>query len=297
MLHNKDVLWKGVLQWVFDDLLRFVFPNADKVFDFKRKFVYLDKELAALDPDPRKKSGVRHVDNLVKVFRKDGGEEWVLVHVEVQYTTKAEDRPHFPERMFRYFYRSLDRHQKPVVAIAILCGPDGKLFTGSYKYEFMNTRLQYDYNTVSILDYSDKELAASYNPFAWVALTAKKALLTGTDLDKKLLEGKLFIFRKLYANGVFEKAKLRAILKFLNNYILFESRETIRTFEKEADRITGKINTMDILSTYFPGKETLVVVKNLLTKTSHSVEEIAEFTQVHVDVVKQEKRKLRRKKK
>jgi hypothetical protein len=236
MLHNKDILWKGVLVWVLDDLLRFVFPHADEIFDFEKKCIFLDKELAALEPKPRKKSGVRFVDNLVKVFRKDGGDEWVLVHVEVQDFTKAKERPNFPERMFRYFYRSFDRHQRPVVAIAILCGPDGKLFGSSYRYEFMNTRLQYDYNTLSILDYPDKDLAESRNPFAWVVLTAKKALLTGKDLDKKLLDGKLFIFRKLYENGIFEKAKLRAILKFLDSYILFENRETSRILGKKLIR-------------------------------------------------------------
>ena len=72
MQHNKDILWKGVLQWVLDDLLRFVFPNADQVFYFQKKFGYLDKELAELNPGPGKKTDVRSVDNLVKVFRKDG---------------------------------------------------------------------------------------------------------------------------------------------------------------------------------------------------------------------------------
>jgi len=166
MRHNKDTLWKGVLQWVLADLLRFVFPNAEEVFDFDRKFVYLDKELAQLDAGAGKRTDIRYADNLVKVFRKDGEEEWVLVHVEVQDATKAADRPLFPERMFRYYYRSFDRHQKPVVAIAILCGPDGELLKGGYRHEFMNTSVQYDYNTLCILDYSDMELEESDNPFA-----------------------------------------------------------------------------------------------------------------------------------
>lgn len=297
MQHNKDILWKGVLQWVLDDLLRFVFPNADQVFDFQKKFGYLDKELAELNPGPGKKTDVRSVDNLVKVFRKDGGEEWILIHIEVQDRTKAKDRPLFPERMFRYYYRCFDRHHKSVVAIAIFCGPDGKKFKGTYTHEFMNTRVQYDYNTLSILDYSDKELEESKNPFAWVVLTAKKALLTGKNIDKKLLEGKLFIFRKLHENGIFEKEKLRAILKFLDKYILFENRQTNRIFEKELNKITGKKNTMDILSEMYAEKKTLVVVKNLLTKTTHSIEEIAALADVSIDFVKEVKKKLRKKKK
>ena len=78
MQHNKDILWKGVLQWVLDDLLRFVFPNADQVFDFQKKISYLDKELAELNPGPGKETDVRYVDNLVKVFRKDGARNGYL---------------------------------------------------------------------------------------------------------------------------------------------------------------------------------------------------------------------------
>jgi hypothetical protein len=83
MRHNKDILWKGLLEIVFDDLLRFVFPDADQVFDLQRAFVFLDKELAEMYPEPEKESDVRVVDKLVKVFRRDGAEEWLLVHVEI----------------------------------------------------------------------------------------------------------------------------------------------------------------------------------------------------------------------
>ncbi|MBS1661503.1 MAG: hypothetical protein JST68_10685 [Bacteroidetes bacterium] len=81
---KNDALWKGMLERVFDDLLRFLFEDADKVFDLERGFEFLDKELAELYPEPGKGADVRFVDKLVKVFLKDGTEEWVLVRVEVQ---------------------------------------------------------------------------------------------------------------------------------------------------------------------------------------------------------------------
>ena len=141
MRHNKDILWKGLLEWVFDDLLRFIFPDADKVFDMKKGFSFLDKELAEMYPEPERKTEVQIVDKLVKVFRKDGVEEWVLVHVEVQAKTDAKDRPLFPERMFHYFIRCFDRYCRPVTAVAIFTGPDARRMPGSYYYSFMNTRL------------------------------------------------------------------------------------------------------------------------------------------------------------
>ena len=306
MQHNRDILWKGLLEWVFDDLLRFVFPEADKEFDMQQGFTYLDKELAELYPEPEREIDIRRVDKLVKAFRKDGREEWILIHIEVQGETKSKDRAIFPERMFRYFYRCFDRYKKPVAAIAIFTGPDARRMPDRYEYIFMNTRLEYHYNTLCILDYSEKELAESDNPFAWVILTAKKALKKGKDLDNKLLAGKLFIFRKLYENGVFEKQKLKAILTFLNNYIRFADKETNRIFKEEIDHITGKKNTMDIFEQVEEWKLQDAAeegmkkgleksVRSLLAKTEFSVKEIASMLDLPVSTVKKIQQELKAK--
>ena len=75
MRTDSDSLWKGIIEEIFDDLLRFVFPGADQVFDMKRKFGFLDKELAELYSEPEKQSATRIADKLVKVYRRKGGEE------------------------------------------------------------------------------------------------------------------------------------------------------------------------------------------------------------------------------
>ncbi len=53
MKHRKsDILWKVILEEVFGDLLRFIYPDADEVYDMERGFEFLDKELAELNPQP-----------------------------------------------------------------------------------------------------------------------------------------------------------------------------------------------------------------------------------------------------
>lgn len=144
----------------------------------------------------------------------------------------------------------------------------------------------------------------SDNPFAWVVLAAKKALLQGKDLDNKLLKGKLLIFRKLYAGGVFEKQKLQAIFAFLNNYLRFEDPEFNRKFRDEVDKITDKKNTMDIFEIVAEWrleeareeglKEGLEkAVKALLANTEFSVDKIASEVGVPVSFVENIKNKLR----
>jgi hypothetical protein len=80
---KSDILWKVVIEDVFADLLRFIFPDADEVYNMERGFVFLDKELAELHPQPDEEKDSRFADKLVKVYHRDGVEEWVLLHVEI----------------------------------------------------------------------------------------------------------------------------------------------------------------------------------------------------------------------
>jgi hypothetical protein len=300
MRRRNDILWKGILERVFDDFLRFVYPTADKEFDMKRGFGFLDKELEGMYPEPEKGADTRFVDKLVKVFRLDGKEEWMLVHIEVQGETKAVDRPLFGERMFRYFYRIYDRYEMPVTAIAIFTGTDGKRMPGKFEYECMRTRLTYEFNTLCLLDYPDESLKNNDNPFALVLLAAKQMLLNGRNLDEQLLKGKLFVFKELHKRGLIEKQKLRAIFTFLNNYVVFDNPEVNRTFINEAEKITGKKKNMDIfeqVAELRAEERTREIVKNLLKQTDLTMEKIASVANVSIDFVKEVKKRLRARKK
>src|ERR1700733_4710174 len=114
-MKRNDLLWKATLEDLFDDFLRFFYPDADELFDLSRGFEYLDKELDQLFPPEADLYEPRYIDKLVKVFTKAGDEEWILIHIEVQsYTDKD-----FAKRMFQYYYRILDKYDKPITAFAI----------------------------------------------------------------------------------------------------------------------------------------------------------------------------------
>jgi hypothetical protein len=243
--HRKsDILWKVVMEEVFDDLLRFIFPDADKVYHMERGFEFLDKELAEMYPEPDKEAATRFADKLVKVYRRDGEEDCVLCHVEIQGETKKTDRLLFADRMFRYFSRIWDRYRKPVSAVAIFTGRDGKKMPDRFEYAYRNTRLLYRYPTISILDFTDKELGQSDNPFAHVILAARASLLEGKIPEPELLEQKILIARKLLSKG-FSIRKIRAIFVFLENYVLFEDPEMNRNF-KQRIQSHDKNNIMGI---------------------------------------------------
>jgi predicted transposase YdaD len=289
MQRRYDPLWKSVLEEVFDDFLKFVFPNADKELDLRKGFDFLDKELVAMDPEPENPGHTRYVDKLVKVFLRNGKERWILVHVEVQ----GYHDPEFSSRMFRYYYKILDRFSNPVTAIAIFSGADGGKMPTSFEDRCLGTRLVYQYNAIRVLDYPDKVLEQSENPFALVLLIVKKALLHGGAPDEALLKTKLQLARVLLEKGLFTKPKIRAVFTFLNNYIRFEKSTTYRIFEKQLDILTEKKNTMGIVEQVIEIR-TEEFVENLLKETRFSVTKIASLANVSEEFVIRIKNRLKK---
>jgi hypothetical protein len=129
---RDDTLWKGILENFFDDFLRFFFKDANELFDMKKDFQFLDKELAQLFPSQANMKSPKFVDKLVKVFTKTGEEQWLLIHVEIQGYRDT----NFGRRIFTYFYRILDKFDKPVTTVAIFTDSNKKFKPSVYTYEF-----------------------------------------------------------------------------------------------------------------------------------------------------------------
>ena len=121
---DYDSPWKTVLERFFPAFLECYFPAAHTGIDWMQGYTLLDKELQKVVRDAR--LGRRWADALVRVTGRDGVEDSVLVHVEVQGERQAD----FAQRMFVYNYRLYDRYAKPVVSLAVL----GEPWVGNYGY-------------------------------------------------------------------------------------------------------------------------------------------------------------------
>jgi hypothetical protein len=303
MKPKYDILWKGMIENVMEDLLLFVDPDIGKELDLERGFEFLDKELAEMYPDPEKPSNTRIVDKLVKVFLRDGSERWMLLHVEVQ----GKNDKNFARRMFEYFIRLFSKHGHPVTAIAVPTGKDGKEMPAAYEDRCLWMRARYEYKTLCITDYPDEVLKASMNPFAVVLMVAKETLLKvkGTDEEKDnvLLQQKVLMVRLLKERmAIFGEEKTEAILSFLNNYVLFKKPETNRKFMEQTDRIFEKKNTMGVIEQLAEIKRQEALeegeekfVRSLLAKTEFSPAKIAELVGVPVAFVQKIKKSLKAK--
>lgn len=92
-MSDFDSPWKEALHYCLKWFLAFFFPKCHDEIDWSREYESLDTELQKIFPEGE--TGKRTVDKLFKVWRRDGEEAWVLIHVEVQ--SQAEEE--FAERI------------------------------------------------------------------------------------------------------------------------------------------------------------------------------------------------------
>lgn len=207
---DQDSPWKEILEAYFPQAMQFFFPETAALINWEIPHEFLDKEFQQIAR--KAKQGRRYADKLVKVWQHQGEEIWLLIHIEIQ----AKSEEIFPERMFSYNLRIFDCFGKPAISLAILCDSDPEWRPKQYSYNYPDTRLNFEFGTVKLLDYKNRweELEASNNPFATVVMAHLKTQQT----SKKPQERKTWKFsliRRLYAQGLQEK-DIRNLYHFID---------------------------------------------------------------------------------
>ena len=175
---DYDGAWKEALEHYLRSLLEFCFPRVAREIDWSRPFEWLDKELQEVVRDAE--AGKLWADKLVKVFRQDGREEWVLIHVEVQ----SQRDPRLPARMYAYHHRIEDRFGRRVVSLAVLGDDHPEWRPHVYEAETWGCHLRFEYPVCKLLDFAPdrRRLEADPNPAAIVVAAHLAALATTGDL-------------------------------------------------------------------------------------------------------------------
>lgn len=238
MTQNLDILWKGLLEDTFDDFLRFVNPNADALLDLSRGVQFLDTELKqTFRPEKGIYRKARAVDKLARVFTREGREEFVLVHVEVQ----GQYQQDFARRMFQYYYRLFDKYNRRITAYVIFLESNTIVRPDAFEQEFMGTVLRYKFNVLKIADMKEEDLLVNENPFAMAVLAARsteviRGIKNTEERDARLMRYKLTLIRILLERN-YPKTKISALLEFLIFYLTFENKELIPKFDFEVNSL------------------------------------------------------------
>jgi hypothetical protein len=235
-LTDFDSPWKEALDPLdlfFEPFLLLFFPGAHRDIDWRRGTESLDKELQQVVREAE--IGRRYVDKLVKVWLKDGHEQWVLIHVEVQ---SSED-PDFEVRMYRYNYRLYDKYNKQVASFAILGDDNLRWRPDSLSYNRWGVTAGLWFPAIKLLDYREKraELEASENPFAVVVMAHLDTLETRHDPRER--KGRLLrLIRRLYERGpgrklVFQLLRIIDWMMELPKPLELELREEVDKLSEE----------------------------------------------------------------
>lgn len=232
-----DEPWKQIVTMLFEPFLAFFAPETAAEIDWSKAPVFLDKELRRIAKGfgRRKRSTA---DFLVKVWRKDGGEQWLIIHIELQ----AQRDATFPERMFLYNVRAYDLYRRPIMSLAVLADRDPSWRPGHFAYDMGSSRTEFAFSAVKLLDWQSRleELERSANPFALAVLAHLNTQATRGDSEQRL-QSKLRLARLLF-NRRWKRNEIDELFQFLDwimtlpedledrfekNYVELERRQTM----------------------------------------------------------------------
>lgn len=207
---DYDNPWKEALESYFEAFMAFFFPKAHADIDWTKGYEFLDKELQQVVRDAE--LGRRRVDKLVKLWRRNGDEAWVLVHVEVQ----SQEETGFAERMYIYNYRLFDRYHRLVASFAVLGDERSGWRPDKFGYNLWGCEVNFKFPVVKLLDYKEcwSALEESQNPFATVVMAHLKAQETRRNPSGRL-QWKLSLVKGLYERG-FRREDILELFRFID---------------------------------------------------------------------------------
>ncbi len=229
-----DALWKAIVTEMLPDFIGFFIPELYEVIDFNRGFEFLEQELEKIIKKTKKNR--KYTDKLVKVYLKDGKEQWILIHIELQ----GYHDEYFGERMFTMFYRIFDKFQRKTVALAIFTDGEEGYKPDRYDYDYFQTKLYYEYFSYKILEQNEEKLLKSENPFAMAVLAGLYTLNTEGKSGSKAetrFEFKKKLAKLLKEKGYTEK-KFLDLMSFIDG-IMFLPDELEIEYEKEVKENIG----------------------------------------------------------
>jgi hypothetical protein len=230
---DYDSPWKEALEHYFTEFMALYFPVVHQGIDWEKGYHFLDKELQQIVRDAE--TGRRLVDKLVQVWRKDGSEAWVLIHIEVQGQVDSE----FAKRMYIYHYRLYDRYDRPVVSLAVLGDEQKNWRPNHFGYDLWGCKMRLEFPIIKLLDYQNQweRLELSNNPFAVLTMAHLKTQQTAHDTIGRL-QWKVQIVKGLYRKG-FAREDILELFRFIDwLMVLPEALEnqfeaTLQQFEQE----------------------------------------------------------------
>jgi len=224
-----DSPWKDVLEIYFEDFITFFFPFVHSEIDWTKEIEFLNKELKQVTKDA--KVGRRYADTLVKVYRINGEETWLYLHIEIQ----SRSERNFALRMFIYNTRISERYGRSVESFAVLADNDINWRPNRFVSPALWTKTEFEFPIVKLLDYRTRwsELEADRNPFATVVMVHLRTLETANDRRARKVY-KLALIKRLYEQG-FSREDIINLYNLID-WVMTLTKDLEREFQEELSK-------------------------------------------------------------
>jgi hypothetical protein len=232
-----DAPWKVALELFLEPFLHLCFPAVHALIDWQFAPVFLDTELQQIAPTHH--LGARAVDKLVKVRCRNGSEEWLLVHVEVQ----AQPDPNFPVRMWTYFYRLWDKFSQRTISLAVLADDQPAWRPSAYHTELAGCVQHFEFPIFKVIELEDAAgvFERFGNPFALLVAAHQAALKTRSNAAERCA-ARFRLVRYLYRGGL-ERDQVLHLFRLIEWLTQLPSDWQLR-FEAELAKFEGKEQVM-----------------------------------------------------
>ena len=260
---DYDNLFKTVIRRYFWEALEIFLPALYEAADKTEAPEFLDKEMEKVTFDLNE--GANRTDLLVRIKLKNGAQELILCHLEIQGEGGGGDGG-LPTRMYRYKQMIYLKHGEEPVGIAVMTAPRPRDEKASYSWERFGVRVAYDYINVNVIKLEDDVFLAKDSRIGLVLYAAKCAYLSGNDEGEKFRY--LRLISSLWAERGWEKDDKRLILLAINYLINLKDEVYAKEF----------LTHMESLSMNEEDKEMYVSVFERIGKKEGRKEERAETT-------------------
>lgn len=190
-----DGSWKLGLDSFLPQFMELLFPDSYAEVDWSRSYQPLNSELQAIMPAEEAASS-RRADALYQVWRRDGSEQWLILHFEVQTQKDAA----LARRMFVYAYRCFEKYGVETFGYAILGDQDPLFRPAPYVWKLGRAGMSYEFEAAKLADHRIAELEASANPAALLVLAHRFTVATRNEQERRR-HFKLHLTRLLFLKG------------------------------------------------------------------------------------------------
>ena len=210
---GHDRLLKEVLRGQLQAFLELFFPDVAARLDFG-SVRFLDKEVFTDFPE----GSVREVDVVVELATNEGGQDIILVHIEVQ----ARPETDFAARMFEYYALLRLRHRVPVFPVVLyLRGGQGLSEEEYTETLFGREQIRFRYASVGLAKLEAEEYLEN-GPLG----AALAALMSRAQVPDRV-ELRAAMLRRIIRSGLDDAQKF-LLVNVVETYFELDEEETER---------------------------------------------------------------------